>query len=82
MDKILFQFCEMAVDVAQSEKPLYEKDLSFNQNVAIMFLIQNAPFTQATIDIMTEHYINNTARADILAKIIIAEINGIMSKRG
>ena len=72
----------MMVDVAKSEKPLYKKDLSFDQNVAIMFLIQDAPFTQTTKDIMTEQYINNTARADILAKVIIAEIKGIMSKRG
>ena len=47
-----------------------------------MFLIQDAPFTQTTKEIMTEQYINNTARADILAKVIIAEIKGIMSKRG
>lgn len=82
MNKVLYQFCEMLVDIAKSEKPLYKKDLSFNQNVAIMFLIQDAPFTQTTKDIMTEQYINNTARADILAKVIIAEIKGFMSKRG
>lgn len=82
MDKVMFKVCEMMVGVVQSEKPLYKKDLSFNQNAAIMYFIKIAPFTQTTKDIMTEHYIINTARADILAKVIIAEIKEFMSKQG
>ena len=70
-----YQECREILCEIATNGETYEKDLSFNKDTVIIFMLYKTELSSITKSVFTDQFFKQTIRADILADIILCELD-------